>query len=74
MPITFDHYFAWKNNEWREQHYRQPCRVLAAGRMNSILIQFADGERAVTSKHAVRPGKPPEPKPTKTKRSQPTLF
>ena len=72
--MTFDHYFAWKNNDWREKHYRQPCRVAAYGRMNSILVVFETGEKAVTSRNAVRPGKPPEPKPAKTKRSQPTLF
>lgn len=72
--MTFDHYFAWKNNPWREARYRKPCRVLAAGRMNSILVIFESGEKAVTSRNAVRPGKPPELKPSKAKRSQPTLF
>lgn len=66
------HYFAWKNNDWRAARYRQPCRVLAWGGMNSILIQFASGERAVTSRHAVRPGMPPA---VKAKRGeQPGLF
>lgn len=32
----------------------QPCRVLARGKMNSILVEFADGFRVVTSRHAVR--------------------
>lgn len=30
------------------------CRVLVHGRMNSVLVQFADGKRVVTSRHAVR--------------------
>ena len=32
----------------------QPCRVLVRGRMNSILVEFADGFKVVTSRHAVR--------------------
>jgi hypothetical protein len=32
----------------------QPCRVIARGRMNSILVEFKDGYRVVTSRYAVR--------------------
>jgi hypothetical protein len=33
----------------------QECRVLVrARRMNSVLIEFKDGERVVTSRYAVR--------------------
>jgi hypothetical protein len=32
----------------------QPCSVLARGRMNSILVEFQDGFRAVTSRYAIR--------------------
>lgn len=32
----------------------EPCAVLARGRMNSILVSFADGHRVLTSRHAVR--------------------
>lgn len=32
----------------------QPCRVLARGAMNSVLVEFADGLRVVTSRYAVR--------------------
>lgn len=32
----------------------QTCRVLARGSLNSILVQFADGSRVVTSRWAVR--------------------
>jgi hypothetical protein len=31
-----------------------PCRVLARGRMNSILVEFEDGYRVVTARYAVR--------------------
>lgn len=32
----------------------EPCRVLARGKMNSCLVEFADGHRVITSRHAVR--------------------
>jgi hypothetical protein len=32
----------------------QPCRVLARGRLNSCLVEFSDGYRVITSRHAVR--------------------
>lgn len=32
----------------------QPCRVLARGRMNSILVEFEDGYKVITSRFAVR--------------------
>lgn len=32
----------------------QRCRVLARGTMNSILVEFEDGWRVVTSRYAVR--------------------
>lgn len=32
----------------------QPCKVLARGRMNSILVEFADGYKVITSRYAVR--------------------
>ena len=36
----------------------QPCAVLARGKLNSCLVQFADGHRAITSRNAVRRRKP----------------
>lgn len=32
----------------------QSCIVLARGKMNSILVEFADGYRVITSRYAVR--------------------
>jgi hypothetical protein len=32
----------------------QRCRVLARGRMNSVMVEFADGFLVVTSRYAVR--------------------
>lgn len=33
------------------------CRVLARGRLNSVLVEFADGFRVVTCRYAVRQSK-----------------
>jgi len=50
-------------------HWRQrlpgrkgmPCRILARGKMNSILVEFEDGTQVITSRYAVRVRKiPPE--------------
>ena len=49
------YYFAWKNNAKRETLYKRPCKVLARGTKNSIMIQFIDnGQREITSRNAVR--------------------
>lgn len=42
---------------WRSRlgHYKgQSCRVLARGRMKSILVEFKDGYKAITSRYVVR--------------------
>ena len=46
------HYWFWRSKlpERKGQH----CRVLARGKMNSILVEFGDGFRVVTSRWAVR--------------------
>lgn len=46
------HYWFWK--KWLPERHGQPCRVLARGRMNSVLVEFADGWRVITSRYAVR--------------------
>lgn len=32
----------------------QPCKVLARGKLNSVLVQFEDGWKVVTSRFAIR--------------------
>ena len=42
---------------WRVKHgdrKGQPCRVLIRSTMNSVLVEFDDGFRTVTSRYAVR--------------------
>lgn len=47
--------YAWGNNAKRETFKGRRCRVLARGRMNSVLIEFLDnGERTVTSRYALK--------------------
>lgn len=48
------HFWFWK--KWLPDRRGHPCRVLARGRLNSILIEFADGWKVVTSRYAVRRG------------------
>lgn len=54
-PIPFDHTWFWKSR--LPERRGQSCRVLARGRMNSILIEFEDGYKVVTSRYAVRKSK-----------------
>lgn len=61
-----DTYYVWKNTEHRRDLlYGRPCRVVARGGMNSVLVEFTDGEqprRVTCSRWAVR-AEPPKPLP-----------
>ena len=51
MP-PFDRVWFWlKRLPERKGH---PCRVLARGALNSVLVEFQDGHKAITSRYAVR--------------------
>ena len=50
----FDHVYVWKNNEKRATMAGRRCRVVARGRMNSIVIRFEDGQIECVSRYAVR--------------------
>lgn len=46
----FDRVYRWKNNPKREHLFGKYCRVLAYGTTrHSVLLEFEDGERVVTS-------------------------
>ena len=49
-----DYDYIWYWRKRLPDRKGQPCKVLARGSMNSILIEFEDGERFVTSRYAVR--------------------
>ncbi len=47
--------YAWGNNPKRATMKGRACRVIARGRMNSVLIEFLDnGQRTLTSRYAIR--------------------
>lgn len=45
--------YLWGNNPVRKTLKGKRCRVLVVGKMNSCLIEFANGERYVTSQNAL---------------------
>lgn len=50
MPMT--HY--WRIRATLPERYGQPCRIVATGKLHSCLVEFADGQRVVTSRYSVR--------------------
>jgi hypothetical protein len=48
----FDHMWYWRSR--LPDRKDEPCRVLARGAMNSVLVEFGDGTRVITSRWAVR--------------------
>ncbi len=46
--------YIWFWRSWLPERKGAPCRVLARGRANSILVEFADGHKLITSRFAVR--------------------
>ncbi len=52
--MIFPYFYAWKRMDRKGQF----CRVICRGTMNSCLLEFEDGFRAVTSRNALRKRKP----------------
>jgi len=46
--------YGWKNNPKRRALYGRRCQALAWGRMNSVLVEFEDGNKEVISRRALR--------------------
>jgi hypothetical protein len=47
--------YNWANNEKRATFKGRVCRVLARGKMNTVMIEFLDNkERVTTSRYALR--------------------
>ena len=46
--------YYWRVRTRLPERFRQTCVVLARGRMNSCLVEFADGYRVITSRNYVR--------------------
>lgn len=52
--VKFDHVYRWKKNAKRNRLNGSPCRIVAHGSgMHSVLVEFEDGERVVTTVRAV---------------------
>lgn len=50
--VAMTHRWFWR--KYLGERRDQPCGLLAVGAMNSILVEFEDGHRVVTSRYAVR--------------------
>ena len=47
-------FYVWRIKTRLPERKGQQCRVLARGKLNSCLVEFADGTRVVTSRWSVR--------------------
>jgi hypothetical protein len=54
MTEDYPYYYAWKNNPKRLSLCKRPCRILSIGSLNSIMIQFEDGQTEIVSRNAIR--------------------
>jgi len=51
--MTMTHY--WRVRTRLPERFGEPCRVLVrGGTMNSIMVEFGDGDKRVTSRWSVR--------------------
>lgn len=48
----YGHY--WRVRKWLPERFGQRCRIICTGKMNSIMVEFEDGFRAVTIRYFVR--------------------
>jgi len=51
---NYDYRYVWGNNEKRKTFKNRICKVIARGKMNSICIEFENGEKTITSRYAIR--------------------
>ena len=55
LLAPFDHVWNWRKNAMRTVDRKgELCRVLARGARNSVLVEFEDGFKVITSRYAVR--------------------
>jgi hypothetical protein len=46
--------YYWRVRTKLPERYGQPCRVVVWGKLGSVLVEFGDGHRVVTSRHFIR--------------------
>jgi len=56
--VTKTYIYGWKNNPKRRGLHGRTCRALKWGKMNSVLVEFDDGQKEVISRNALRKEKP----------------
>ena len=49
IKIKTTHRFAWGNNPKRATLKGRECKILASGKMNSIVVEFEDGQKECVS-------------------------
>jgi len=54
LGFSMIYIFRWKNNDVRKKYYKQLCHLIATGKANSVLIEFGDGHKMITSRNAIR--------------------
>jgi hypothetical protein len=55
QSLEYDREFRWKNNPVRARLHKKRCRVVATGSTgHSVLLEFEDGTRIVTSRRATK--------------------
>lgn len=52
--MTYPYVYRWRNNAVRAQWYGKRVRLIASGKMGTVLIEREDGERITTSRRALR--------------------
>ncbi len=62
MRMRYPYFYAWHPRGKYKNLYKQRCRVLARGAMNSALVEFRSGRREIISRNALRKFKPTSPR------------
>lgn len=52
LTAEFDHEWYWRKK--LPERKGELCRILVMGKTNSVLVEFKDGYRVITSRFAVR--------------------
>lgn len=48
------YYYTWRNNAKRATLYHRRCKIIARGKMNSLLVKFSNDQREIISGNALR--------------------
>jgi hypothetical protein len=52
--MIYPYVYRWRNNAKRATLYGRRCRIVARGKMNTVLVEFENGERVTTSGNALK--------------------